>query len=209
VALVVAALASGPHDARAQCGPLLPPNAHLNGKSFDEWNVLYTKWAVAIQLGGQTPSDTVDGVRFLPARTTPGTYEFDVTLKPGTPFVAPPYPVFGETYDNGTQDVPDEPTMDFLFDNADVRVVLDGKTLMDDTADELAKYQYGPVYFDRPIVYAAPQDRGGANSTSAIWTVGVAAVYHPLPVGRHTLVNIASGPLGDYRTTYHITVSPH
>ena len=41
-------------------------------------------------------------------------------------------------------------------------------------------------------------------------TLGVGAVYHPLPVGRHTLVQTIHSPiLGDLQTTYHITVSPH
>ncbi len=213
VTLLLAALAAGSFHAQARDNPspLVPPNAHAYGKSFDEWNVLYTQWAVATQLGGQTLNDTVGQVRFLPNPVgAPGTYEFDVTLRPGTPFVAAPFPVFGETYDTAPPDDPNDPILDDIFDATDIRVVLDGRTLMDDTAGGLRRYQYDTTFFDRPIVYAQPQPRGpGLNSTSAIFTLGVGAVYHPLPVGRHTLVNATSGPLGDYQITYHITVSPH
>ena len=37
---------------------------------------------------------------------------------------------------------------------------------------------------------------------------GIGSVYHPLPVGKHTLVIDVQGLLGNYHTTYHITVSP-
>jgi hypothetical protein len=209
VSLVVAALAAVSFDAHAggDPSPLVPPNSHAYGKSFEEWNVLYARWFVETNLGGQMPSDTVGHVRLLPARSTPGTYEFNVTLKPGTPFVAPPFPTFGEAYNNGTpDDDPDDPFIVMVEALTHVRVVLDGRTLMDDTAADLAKYHYGPVYFDPPIPYAEPTDY---DSTSAIWTEGIGAVYQPLPVGRHTLVNTAEGFLGKYQHTYHITVSPH
>jgi hypothetical protein len=216
VALFVAALAAGSSDVWAQCGPspLVPPNSHAYGKSFEEWNVLYTQWAVATELGGKNLSNTVDGVRFLPNNVAhPGTYEFDVTMNPGTPFVAPPFPVFGEMYADGSQDDPDDPILGLIFDLTDIQVVLDGKMLMDSTAAELAKYQYGPVYFEHPVPYAEPYDHGGGvYSTAAVWTIGVGAVYHPLPVGRHTLVVSTDDHgmgLGSYQFTYHITVSPH
>jgi len=210
--LLVAAVAAVSLNAHAQPGssPLLPPNANFRGKSFEEWNVLYAEWAIATNLGGQSPSNTVKGVRFLPNQLgAPGAYEFNVTLKPGTPFVAPPFPVFGEAYDNGTQDDPNDPIIEWVFENTDVVVELDGQTLMDGTAAELANYRYGPVDFNPPIVYAEPQDRGFANAIAATVTLGVGAVYRPLPVGQHTLVNTVSGPLGDYTFTYHITVSPN
>lgn len=211
--LLVAALAAMSFHARAQCptSPLVSPNAHFRGKSFDQWNVVYTKWAIATYLGGQSASNTVKGVRFLPNQLgAPGTYTFNVTLKPGTPFVAPPFPVFGEAYDNGTQDVPDAATIAFVFDTAYITVTLDGQTLMNDWASDLASYQFGPVDINPPIAYAQPRDvGGGVFATAAIFTLGVGAVYHPLPVGQHTLINTVTGPLGDYTFTYNITVSPH
>lgn len=202
----VAAIGRDPHS------PLVSPHGKFRGKTFEEWSVLYTEWVVQTNLGGQTPCDTVNGVRFLPYNTTPGTHEFHVRLRPGTPFVQTPFPVFGERYDdpNVPDDNPADPFVDFIFDTADVRVELDDCVLMNDTASNLCRYGYGPEYFDEPIVYAEPQPRGpNLNSVAALWTQGVGAVYRPLSRGRHTLVVDVVSVLGEYHLTYHITVTPH
>lgn len=209
---VVAALAAPSFHARAggDPSPLVPPNSNAYGKSFQLWNVLYTQWMVETYYGGQTPSNTVGQVRFLPNNPIPGEYVFNVTLKPGTPFVAPPFPTFGETYDNAPPDDPNDLFIEFIIATAEVRVVLDGRVLMDDTVDNLGRYKFGTEYFEPPVTYGQPQPRGdNLNSTSAIWTQGIGAVYHPLPVGRHTLVSTASSLLGEYKLTYNITVTPH
>jgi hypothetical protein len=207
VALVGVALATAPVSGRDQNSPLVPPNANFRGKSFEEWNTLFVQWVVQTNLGGQTPSDTVRKVRFLPANTTPGAYEFNVHLDPGTAFVQSPFPVFGERYDNGTADDPNDPIIDYIFETTDVRVELNGQVLMDDAASELGRYGFGPVYFHQPIVYAEPQPRGpNLNAIAALFTLGVGAVYHPLPPGNHTLRVDVDGLLGAYHFTYHITV---
>jgi hypothetical protein len=70
--------------------PLVPPQSHAFGKSFEQWNVLYSDWAIASGLGGATDlSHTLGQVRFLPADSFDRSLEFHVTLPPGTPFVAP------------------------------------------------------------------------------------------------------------------------
>ena len=56
----------------------------------------------------------------------------------------------------------------------------------------------------------SPSPRGpGLNAIAATFVFGTGAVFRPLPVGEHTLVIDVQNPfLGDYHTTYHITVSP-
>jgi hypothetical protein len=208
VALVVA-------HASGQGGqsPLMPPQSHALGKSFEEWNVLYSQWAIESVLGGGTDlSDTVGHVRFLPPEPGPRSFEFDVTLRPGTPFVASPFLVWGGTYDDLSvpDDNPADPFLDFVFETTDIQVVLDGRVLMAGTGTELVRFRYGPVYFDEPIVFPEPVPVGDdLNATSALFVAGIGAVYRPLPVGQHTLVyTVHSLVFGDRLRTYHITVSP-
>ena len=195
--------------------PLVPPRSHAFGKSFERWNVLWSEWAIASDpdLGGATDlSDTLGRVRFLPADSFGQSLEFHVTLPPGTPFVAPPLIVFGERYDdpNVPDDNPADPILDNFFETAEIRTVLDDHVLLDGTGTELARFRFGPVYFDEPIVYAEPVPRGpGLNAIAALFVAGIGSVYHPLPVGQHTLVyTVHSDFFGDKQSTYHITVSP-
>ena len=196
--------------------PLMPPQSHAFGKSFEEWNVLYSQWVIEELLGGGTDlSDTVGHVRFLPVPVETGceSCEFDVTLRPGTPFVASPFSVWGETYDNPSvpDDNPADPVLDTIFKTTEIRVELDGRVLMEGTDTELERFRYGPVYFEEPIVYAKPVPHGeGLNATSALFVAGIGAVYRPLPAGQHTLVYTVDNPLFDHHRvfTYHITVSP-
>ena len=199
--------------------PMVPPQSHAFGKSFEEWNVLQTEWATTAGLGaGPTPSDTVGGVRLFPTEFFVTPQEFHITLPPGTPFVAAPVFVIGEHYDD--LNVPDDDPIalaDFLegvFATVKIRTVLDGQVLLDGTGTELAPFGFGPVFFDEPVVYAEPQPRGpGLNAIAALWVMGIGSVYRPLPVGEHTLVYdvrdfiIAVNPT--FKLTYHITVSPH
>lgn len=192
--------------------PLVPPHSRAFGKSFEEWNYLYVKWFEETYLAGQTPSNTVGRVRFLPGNHIPGTYEFDVKMRPGTPFVFPPFPVIGEIYDdpNVPPDNPADPFVDYIFDTTYIRVELDGRVLFDGFASDYCDFEYGPLYFDPAIVYATPLPRGpGLNATAALWTQGIGAVYRPLPVGRHTLLTISEGLLGNYSIKHKIRVSPH
>jgi hypothetical protein len=189
---------------------LVQPNSHAYGKSFEEWNVLFAQRAIEEGLGeGSEIDETVGRVRLLPGSLYTGPFEFDVTLPPGTPFVAPAVWLFGETYDNGTEDDPFDPFIVDVFENFEVLLVFDGEVLMDDTVAELERFQFGPVYFDEPLVYSEPLPRGpGVNATSAIWTEGLGSVFHPLPPGEHTLVQVFDSEFfGHVEYRYNITVS--
>src|SRR5262245_40192281 len=205
--------ANNAHRAGQLPSPLLPTQSHAFGRSFEEWNVLYSRWAIEDNLGvGSTLNQTTKHVAFLPTVTTPGVKEFNVTLAPGTPFVAPTFFVFAERYDdpNVRDDIPQD-IVDFrLFETATVKLQLDGRTLLDGKASDLVNQMYGPTYFDQPIVYAQPQPRGeNLNATAALFIQGVGTLNHPLPVGEHTLVStVHSDFFGDFLYTYHITVSP-
>ena len=63
---------------------------------------------------------------------------------------------------------------------------------------------------DRKIFYEDPQPRGpDLNAVAALFVQGIGALFHPLPVGQHTLVyTVHTADFGDYQFTYHITVSP-
>jgi hypothetical protein len=94
VALLGVALAPALSLGKGGKPPLVPSHSHAFGKSFEQWNVLWSDWAIASDpdLGGATDlSDTLGRVRFLPADSFGQSLEFHVTLPPGTPFVAPPF----------------------------------------------------------------------------------------------------------------------
>ncbi len=77
-------------------------------------------------LGGQVLPDTVQKVRFLPGNFAGD--EFDIQLKPGTAIALPVWPVFGELYDDGTQDDPDA-SYSFLYEVTTIEARLDGQVL--------------------------------------------------------------------------------
>jgi hypothetical protein len=225
VALLGVVLAPAVSHGQGGTSPLVPPQSNAFGKSFEEWNGLQTEYAITAGLGeGPAPSDTVGRVRLFPGEFDPNNPDshFDITLPPGTPFVAAPFFIFGERYDN--PNVPDDDPFDpatakflkDLFDNAKITTVLDGQVLLDGTATGLfAQFGFGPVFFDEPIVYAEPQPRGvDLNATAALWVMGIGSVYQPLPVGEHTLVHdvkdffLPPNPQ-TFKLTYDITVSPH
>ena len=187
--------------------PLVPPSANFRGNSFEEWNVLSLEWEIATGLGGQDLPDTVKEVRFLPGNFVGD--EFDIQLKPGTAIAFPAWPVYGELYDDGTQDDPDA-DYSFLYESTLIDARLDGKVLLQGLASDLDAYSFGPVVLDEPIFYETPQPRGpGLNAIAATFVFGIGSVYRPLPVGEHTLViDVQNDFLGSYHTTYHITVSP-
>ena len=205
--LLVAVPGSSPRAGQGD-PPLLPPSANFRGTSFEEWNVLALEWEIATGLGGQDLPDTVKSVQFLPGNFAGD--EFDIHLKPGTAIAFPAWPVFGELYDNGTQDDPSDPIIPFLYEVTTIDARLDGKVLLQGLARELDAYSFGPVVLDEPIFYAEPQPRGpGLNAIAATFVFGIGSVYSPLPAGEHTLVIDVQNPLlGNYHTTYHITVSP-
>src|SRR6516165_2674866 len=144
-------------------GPLLPPQSSFRGTSFEKWNVLWSERTIESNLAAaiQVP-ETLNNVRMLPSFVTPGSFEFDVTVPPGTGFVTCPFFVYGEHYDDPT--VPDDThqlIVDLqLFDTVEIEVILDGQVLLDGTGTDLDHWYFGPTYFDNPIVYAEPQFRG-------------------------------------------------
>jgi hypothetical protein len=216
VVLLVAAMVALPpvlSHAQGVQSPIVPPQSNAFGKSFEEWNVLQTEYALATELGDADVSDTVGRVRLLPGNFSSATPVFNIKLAPGTPFVAAPFFVFGERYDDPA--IPDDdpvalaPVLEEIFANAEIRIELDGRVVLDGSGTELKQFMWGPVYLDEPIVYADPIPRGDANAVAALWVMGIGAVYHPLPVGQHTLIQtVHSDFFGDFVFTYHITVSP-
>lgn len=202
-------LAKGP-------SPLLPPQSNAFGKSFEQWSVLQTQWAIALGLGDPTElSDTVGRVRLLPGEFFNPTPVFDIALAPGTPFVASPFFIFGERYDD--PNVPDDDPIALaallaeILSTAQIQIVLDGRPLLEGSGAETEPFVFGPAYFDEPIAYSLPQPRGpGLNSVAALWVAGIGALYRPLPVGEHTLVyTVQSAFFGDFQFTYRITVAPN
>lgn len=215
--IVLAALLLGMSAVGSACqaGQPTPPQSGAFGMSFEDWNVAQTSYAIEAGLGTDPdPDDTVGRVRLLPGSFFDPTPEFDITMPPGTPFVAAPFFVFGESYDD--PNVPDDDPLALadllalIFATTDIETVIDGEVLLDGTGAELSDFLFGPVYFDEPIVYAEPQARGpDLNATAALWVMGIGSVYRPLPVGEHTLVStVDSAFFGFMQFTYHITVTP-
>jgi hypothetical protein len=186
----------------------------FRGKTLAEWSFLQSEWAIATGLGGQSLPDTVDKMQFLLGTFGPGTAEFDVVVPSGIGLVSPPFIVFGELYEDGSFDDPNDPFLasliDLIFNETQVDVSLDGELVLSGTPAELGDFAYGftdPLFFDEPIFYAEPQDRGGINAVAALWTFGVGAVYHPLSPGEHTLHVLQDSPVfGFFDTTWNISV---
>jgi hypothetical protein len=199
-------------DDAEQGSALVNPNAHFRGKTVAEWSLLHNEWAIATGLGqGSEIPNTVNGMRFLPPGFGSGDFEFDLVIAPGTGIVSSPFFAFGELYEDETFDDPEDPflvfLLDLIFQERMIAVWLDGKLVQSGTPAELSGFTYGPTFFDAPIPYAEPQDRGDISAVAALWTVGVGGVYAPLPPGKHTLVVMSDGPVfGPNSFTYNITV---
>jgi hypothetical protein len=202
-----------PASAQSERSPLLPPQSNVFGLSFDEWNVLQTQFAIETQLGGKDVSPIFQHVQFLPGAIFGTGPIFNVTLRAGTPFVSAPLFLFGERYDD--PNVPDDDPValaeliDAFVQTAGIETVFDGRVLLNGDGSQFEHYMFGPTFFDAPVAYAQPQDRGGGlNAVAALWVVGIGSVYHSLEVGQHTLVYTLNTVLGDSHFTYNITVVP-
>jgi hypothetical protein len=187
--------------------PLHPAHANFRGRSVEEWNTLAIIWRVANGLGGQSLPDTIDKVRFIGGAFAPGEYEFDVSVPTGTALAFPAFFVFGELYDNGASDNPEDPILDEIFETTTVEMRLDGQVIRSGLASDLDAF--GPVVLDEPIFYEEPQPRGpDLNAVAATFVLGTANLFHPLPPGQHTLeTTVTSAFFGEFHYTHHIEVT--
>ena len=191
---------------------MLPPG-DFNGKSLDEWTLDWGEWTIRTSLGGQTLPDTVDGVQYLPPNLVDGVVaEFfvaDLTIQQGTRLVFSPYFVFGERYEDGSED-PVRAVDDFmLFENATIRTTFDGSVVLEGLASDFPERKSSVRTFSEPIPYVEPQDRGGINAVAAIFKQGIGAMFD-VPLGEHTIMNVYSSTFfgGPFSATYNITVVP-
>jgi hypothetical protein len=213
VALSSIALVPTPTPGQGGQSALLPPTANFRGKSLAEWNVLWANWNITTQLGDPTGlSNTVEKVRLLPDPLSPGVYAFDIVVDPGTAFVLPAWFVFGEHYAEYPVVPDDTPELIdelMLFETTFVETRLDGRVVLRGFASDLDAYRFGPVYFDPPIAYTEPQDRGGPHAVEALFVEGIGSVYQPMSAGKHTLVLTTDSPFfGHFEVTYRINVVP-
>lgn len=182
------------------------------GKSLEEWQKSYFTWS----LGGDQSNP--DGNVFfiplpdgLPEEADDGTVFFvgheDVTLIDNEAFMLPVFAFAGETYLQKSK--PDDaPVPAEVFTGADVLVTLDGRPLLDSGEDDLSRYYADAVYFDEPILYDRPQNRGSAGQAiGAIWVQGLGFLHGPLEPGGHTLALYVDSGLGfGFINTWDIAV---
>jgi hypothetical protein len=207
---LAAAWIFGAGSSRAQ---LLPPG-DFNGKSFGQWGLNYAQWADATALGVPSFPDTVNGVRFLPIAIFPVTeLTANVTVQPGTALFGAPFILFGERYDDGTEDDPVAlaSLIDTFFAETTLRTTLDGMVVLEGTASSFTDRTFGVSVFPQPIPYNQPQPRGeNLNAVASLWTKGIGTMFAPLSPGQHTLRFEFNTILGDdpFSTTLHITIVP-
>jgi len=204
--VLAASLSIAPARGQAQ----LAPPGDYHGKSLAQWGFDWSEWGIRTGLAGQSLPDTVDGVRYLPPNVG-STFVADLTVQQGTALVFSPFLVFGENYDNGGSDDPNDPILDQIFADATIETKLDGVTVLQGAADAFPARDFGPTAFASPIVYTDPQPRGpGLNSVAAIFALGIAAIFDPLSPGQHTIQNVYVSNFfgGSFSATYNISVIP-
>jgi hypothetical protein len=207
--LLAASLISAPVVSTAQ---LVPPG-DFQGKSHDEWGFDWSQWGIKTGLGGQSLPDTVDGVRYLPPNFGNNVVA-DLTIQQGTPLVFSPFYVFGEKYDNGTDDDPvlSEPVIDQIFQTTTFQTKFDGSVVLEGFASDFPVRTYDITLFPAPITYTTPRPvGGGVNAIAAFWSTGLTEIFDNLPLGQHTIVNVFTSPFfspDPVSSTYNITVVP-
>jgi hypothetical protein len=193
----------------ADCGAQLLPPGDFNGHSFSQLGLDWVQWAVATGPGGQTLPDTFEGIKYLPANYGGGDFVADLTIEPETPLLGSPFFVFGERYDNGTEDNPADPFIDTIFEETTIRVTFDNNVLLEGTGSDLAQRRFGVTVFPEPIPYADPQPRGDINAVAGLFGTGIVTIFDDLPLGEHTIRNeFDSSVFGRSSYTYNITVVP-
>jgi len=133
--------------------------------------------------------------------------ELDQTLEPGTAFAYPIRLAYGEVYEDGTEDDPDDPlwSPDAIMD-VELLVTVDGETLIDSAEDDLEDWFFGPEYFDETIEYDEPT---GYGAVGAVWVQGLGFVHTPLSKGDHVVHIVLYIPAWEltYDETWNITVA--
>jgi hypothetical protein len=236
VLLVMATMAVGQPPAGGQGPPKpLPPQSKAYGKTLTQWLKLLSTWAF-----GGDQGNGVGHVRFLPPILTqpddPRTQvidgfpyvvdEFALTVRPGTAYVVPVLGVYAETYNpNGgapADDIHDpfiQGLLLQLFTELDVRVTLNGATLLDSQTHNLLPYVSAPFEFDETLFYDEPKvglvDPGPPpvyqTSYGAFAGQVMGFAYPPLPVGQHVLKIVTKDEFlfgNGNIATYRITVQP-
>jgi hypothetical protein len=190
---------------------LLPPG-DFKGKSLEEWGLDWTQWGIATVLGEQMLPDTVDGVRFLrPLIGGIDVVSQDLTIQQGTPLVGSSFFVFGERYDDGSEDDPVAlaPLVDQIFEETTIRTTVDGVVVLEGLASGFPDRMFGITVFAEPIPFAEPFPKDGPDSVAAIWSVGVTTIFDGLAIGNHTIVNeFDSSFFGQASFTYNIAAVP-
>lgn len=206
--------------------PLMPPNANYRGLTFEEWNALAVEIDVSNAWGGEELPNTFKRTLFLRNGLWLLEDEFDVQVSPGTALVIPAFFIVGELYDLYIGDIqyeddpnyphpydPEKTIIDFLNESTVVELKFDGEVILGGIAADLVEYQFGVTYFDEPVFYEIPQNRGFADAVASIFTFGVGAVFHPLPPGEYTIESsyVVDAPpfipLTVANYTFNITVS--
>jgi hypothetical protein len=213
-------------NCQSKPAPANPALSKAYGKSLTEWMMLHSAWYNQ----GQDPIlGTIGHVKLLPLPQqlpTPippdlppvgsfSTGNLNITLKPGTPFVLPVISLSGESYVNDVLPPDDLLPYKSSLLTADIKVTLDGKTILQSPADN-QKFFYGPAYFPEPIAYNPPQFRftdpvlGDVYAAAISSSMGIGFVHPPLNVGKHTLkLHAVNLDLGfGFANTWNITVKP-
>lgn len=190
-----------------------PGNSSSFGKSLAEWQELYQRWQFGdISVATDEKGNAVIGHVVLlavpptPGDGTPGTQ--DIRLLPGEAFVLPFWGELGTAYNDGTP--PDEFIDIGLFQTLELKVTLDGVTIVDQS--NMMQY-YSKFAFTPPIAI-----NGYEPMVAIIWGQNFGFVHGPLAVGKHTLtldvVNTQPAPPNfgmpyvEYHNTWHISVAP-
>ena len=175
-----------------------PGGSHAFGKSLTEWMTLDNSW----RLGGEQSnpegkmvflpdisSEAADGGEWVydeDSNTWTYAAEIDVALEPGQKFAMPLIYFYGEVYEDGTEDDPDDYDVEALLAAYDIQVSLDGDLILDTTDEDIGDSFYGPAYFDETIEFDEPNPYSGG--IGATWVAGYGFVHQPLSTGEHTLV---------------------
>jgi hypothetical protein len=194
----------GPSHSRGQ---LVPPG-DFHGKSLSEWTLDWGEWATRTGLSGQSLPDFVDNLHYLPPNFG-ADFTASLTIPQGAAVLFSPYFLFGEKYDDGSEDLPSAIADFMLFEAAAFRTAFDGSTVLEGKASDFPDRKSGIRTFSPPIPYLVPEDRGGINAIAAIFEQGLGAIFE-VPLGQHTITNVFESEFfgGPFTQTYNITVVP-